>query len=102
MTIEALAESIGFEVEEYRQFLDILVSSTEKDIAALQHALDSANADAAREAAHSIKGAAANLALTELSETARSIEDLARKNLLQEIPTHVRTLEQNLRSISQL
>ena len=102
MTIQDLAERIGFEVEDYRQLLDIFVSTTEKDIAALRRALEETDADAAREAAHSIKGAAANLELTELSETARTIEDLARKNLLQEIPTHVRTLEENVQSVSQL
>ena len=102
MNIEDLAESIGFEVAEYRKFLNVFANTTEQDIQALKRALDSGDADAAREAAHSIKGAAANLELMELSATALTIEDLARNNNLQETPPLIRTLNQDLQSVNAL
>jgi len=74
MNINELAENLGLEPDEYMEILELLVVSGQADIASLEQAIATDDAEGVVKAAHSLKGASANLGLMDLSETARDIE----------------------------
>jgi HPt (histidine-containing phosphotransfer) domain-containing protein len=79
MNIKELAEGLGLEEEEYMEILELLVDSGSADIVSLEAAVEKNDAEEAVKAAHSLKGAAANMGLVELSEIAKDIEFKARE-----------------------
>jgi HPt (histidine-containing phosphotransfer) domain-containing protein len=92
MNIDESAENLGLEREEFVELLVLFVETAKVDLDKLQAALSRMDGNQAAAAAHSIKGAAANLGLTALSETAREVEHLARTEELAKIPAHVNGL----------
>ncbi len=94
MNITRLAENLGLEPEEYLEILEILVESGQADIDALEQSLKTGDAEGVMKAAHSLKGAAANLGLTDLSEIARDIESNAREQDLDGVNEKMDTLKE--------
>ena len=73
--VREIADERGLDEEDVYELLEIFVDYTRtEDLAALQEAVDNGNAVVARQKAHSIKGAALNLKLTEISSLARTLE----------------------------
>jgi len=74
--IKEIAEERGIDEEDVYELLELFLDYTQtEDLAALREALHDGNCSLARERAHSIKGAALNLKLTEIVSVAREIED---------------------------
>lgn len=82
MNINELADNLGLEPDEYMEILELLVASGKADLASLEQAIAANDAEGVVKAAHSIKGASANLGLMDLSETARDIEFKGREQNL--------------------
>jgi HPt (histidine-containing phosphotransfer) domain-containing protein len=64
-------------------------------------AIKEGNAEKASNAAHSIKGAASNLGLIELSETAKEIEEHGRNDRLEETAEDAQALKEKLDIIAE-
>jgi HPt (histidine-containing phosphotransfer) domain-containing protein len=74
--IKEIAEERGIDEEDVYELLELFLEYTQtEDLAALREALHNRNHSVAREKAHSIKGAALNLKLTEIVSLAREIEN---------------------------
>ena len=71
------AMALELDEELYRQLLTIFCTQTTKDLAAMESAAVNGSAQAVREAAHSIKGAALNLGLGDFARAALEIEQQA-------------------------
>ncbi len=69
-------------------------ATTEQILAAIREG----NADAVREVAHSLKGAAANLSLTDVTLAAEQLEQAAKNRELGALPTHLESLKAALGS----
>lgn len=92
MDINERADNLGLEREEFMELLTLFVETAHSDLDKLQTALSETDGGQAAAAAHSIKGAAANLGLTTLYETAKEIERLARAQELKGISAHINGL----------
>jgi HPt (histidine-containing phosphotransfer) domain-containing protein len=92
--ITGLAKNLGLETEEYLEILEILVESGQADIDFLEQAMKTGDTQGLMNAAHSLKGAAANLGLTELSEIARDIESNGREQNLDGVNERIETLKE--------
>jgi histidine phosphotransfer protein HptB len=79
MDFKLLAKKLGLEEDEYLELLELFIDTSPRDIATLEHAIGTKNADEAEKAAHSLKGASASLSLTEIAELAKQIEKSARE-----------------------
>ena len=86
MDVKALSENIGIDVETYVEILGMFYERTLEDMDMHPVALQEGKSDAAVRGAHSIKGAAANLGIEDISELAKEIEFKARDSMLNEIP----------------
>ena len=99
MNFNELAENIGLEVDEYKELIELFIATGAADFHKIQEAMAGRNAEQVMQSAHTIKGAAGNLGLMEVSETAKVIEDNARNNQLDDIAPAVQTLETQFKAI---
>ncbi len=83
MDCKAMAESLGLDDDEFSEVLSLFIEVSASDLEELESGLKEEDANRVSEAAHSIKGAAMNLGLTEISEIAQGVEMRARKDNLQ-------------------
>lgn len=67
-------------------------SRFDADLEELDRAVEASDLDQVTQVAHRIKGASANVAAHELRQQAASIEELARRQALPEIPVHLQDL----------
>ena len=79
-----------------REVASIFSSSAPGYIEAIRNAVTAGAADAVQHSAHKLKGAAANLALQLLEESARMIESLAGSGNLEKVGLLLPELEQRL------
>ena len=102
MNINELAENLGLEPDEYMEILELLVDAGKADIISLEEAIAANNAEGVVRAAHSIKGASANLGLMDLSETAKEIEFKGREQDLSDIIEKIQTLKAKFAPVVEL
>lgn len=102
MNIAKLAEGLGLNEAEYLELIALLIETSNTDLATAESAVREDDPDAASHAFHSIKGAAANLGLTEISDLAKQGEQLARNSALNQLPPILQRLKTRLDSLTQL
>jgi HPt (histidine-containing phosphotransfer) domain-containing protein len=102
MNIVQLAGDLELDEEEYRAILDLFVEASRSDLAAIKAAVATGDAQSAGRAAHSLKGAAANLGLSDMSSTAHTIEEKSRDSRLHETRDAVLSLEEHLAAVERL
>ena len=83
MGLASMEETLGLDTEECREILSLFIETTLSDLDALERAIRRRDLSAALQASHSIKGAAANLGLDEISSFAGGVETKARNGTLE-------------------
>ena len=77
-TIDEMSEELGIDREDVTEFLSVFLEYTEnEDLPGLKLAIDNKDVPMVKKRAHSIKGAALNLQLTEIASLAERIEKSA-------------------------
>lgn len=99
MNFKDMADNLGLEIDEYRELIELFIDTGAVDFQKIQEALAGQNADQIMRSAHTIKGAAGNLGLMDVSATAKTIEDSASKNELDQLPEAVQLLKSQFESI---
>jgi histidine phosphotransfer protein HptB len=99
MNFQELAENLGLEVDEYRELIELFIDTGSADYKKIEEALAGGNSDQVMRSAHTIKGAAGNLGLMDVSDTAKTIEDSASKNQLGGIGSAVQILKTQFEAI---
>ena len=102
MNIAELAEAIGLNESEYLELIDLLIETSNADIAQAESAVGSADSDTATRAFHSIKGAAANMGLTEIADLAKQGKQMARQNALDQLSPLLQRLRTKLDALTEL
>lgn len=100
MNLKELALELEMEPEEIRELLEIFIESSKSDLDKLKMAIDQADQKMAADAAHSIKGASANLGFMDISSVAKSIEHKVRNNGLADLNDEVLFIKDQLSAIS--
>lgn len=99
MNFKEMGADLGLEEDEYRDLVDLFIMSGGNDFESLQAALAAGDADTVMRRAHTIKGAAGNLGLKDVSAVAKVIEDRAMKNHLAGLDQTVQLLRRQLEII---
>lgn len=100
MNLKELAENLGLELDEYKELIELFIDTGSIDFKTIQEGVAVRNADQVMRSAHTIKGAAGNLGLMEVSATAKVIEENAGKNQLDAINQAVQTLKAQFDAIA--
>lgn len=96
MNFKAMGAKLGLDEDEYKELVDLFVMTGGSDFETLQSALAEGDADTVMRSAHTIKGAAGNLGLMDVSAVAKVIEYRAMKNNLTDLAQTVETLKSQL------
>jgi HPt (histidine-containing phosphotransfer) domain-containing protein len=99
MNFQELAENLGLEIDEYRELIELFIETGSADYKKIEEALAGGNSDQVMRSAHTIKGAAGNLGLLDVSDTAKNIEDSASKNQLDSLGAAVQILKSQFQAI---
>ena len=102
MNFKELANNLGLEEDEYMELIELFIETGMSDLEKLHSAIKEGNAGKASDAAHSLKGAASNLGLVEISETAKEIEEYARDDHLDKIAESTQAIKGKLDEITEL
>jgi HPt (histidine-containing phosphotransfer) domain-containing protein len=100
MNLKELAENLEMEEGEFLDMLKLFLETALSDLGHLQSAWERGEAIETAKAAHSVKGAAANLGLTEIFEMAKIIEMEARSNRLDRVREWIPTLRTELNQMA--
>ena len=101
MNLEALAIDFGMEEDELIELVKLFIETSLSDLNRIQSAIDEGDAQKVVTAAHSIKGAAANLGLMEIFEMAKRIEMNARENKLDGTPGTAKAINEKLDGLAE-
>ena len=74
MNFKALGENLGLEEDEYRELIELFVDTGTDDYQRMRAALAAADFDQMSRIAHTIKGAAGNLGLSDIQGVAGALE----------------------------
>ncbi len=100
MDIKEIAEELGLEEDEFMELIDLFIETSAKDIDRLESAIMNEDPEGIVIAAHSLKGASANLGLMDFSETAKTIEFKGRNNNFNKLDDEVALLKTKLQQIA--
>ncbi|HEA65699.1 MAG TPA: Hpt domain-containing protein [Desulfobacterales bacterium] len=102
MNFRELAKSLELEDEEYLELVELFIETGTSDLDKFESAIEAGDANAAADAAHSLKGAAGGLGLTALFELAKEAEQKTRNGFMEEIAYLSRSLKTKLDEIASL
>ncbi|MGM0418337.1 MAG: Hpt domain-containing protein [Thermodesulfobacteriota bacterium] len=74
MDLKKYAENLGLDEDDFKELTSLFIETTKSDLEKLKSALEANDFTKAREASHSIKGAAGNLGFMDIWETASESE----------------------------
>jgi HPt (histidine-containing phosphotransfer) domain-containing protein len=101
MDVKRMAENLDIEESELLEIVDLFIETSTSDLNRLQQALEMEDAHEVAKTAHSIKGAAANLAFEEIFEISKNMERKARDKDLDGAMEMVRMIREKLDRIAQ-
>ena len=76
--LNKVAEELDFDLEDVEMLFEAFLEGAEESLVSLNEAINQNNFEGIYTSAHAIKGSAANLTLTDISELAREIENSGR------------------------
>jgi HPt (histidine-containing phosphotransfer) domain-containing protein len=100
MNFEELGENLGLEKEEISELFWIFMETSFLDLKRVRTGIEMEDLQKVMAGAHSIRGAAANLGLIEISEMATSIEMNAKERRLNGAKEMVETIKTRLDEIA--
>jgi HPt (histidine-containing phosphotransfer) domain-containing protein len=99
MNIRDLSERLDLDEDTYLEVLVLFLDQSESDLERMTNALRDDRAVEFTEAAHSIKGAAANMGLDALSDLAKEAEMKGRRNSLDGADQVVASLKRGIEEV---
>ena len=101
MNLKQLALELGLEQEEFSELLTLFIETSESDLLKIQEGINNGEAEQVADAAHSIKGASANLGFMDISSDSKSIEQAAHNNHLEDLIGKIQKIRERLILISE-
>ena len=102
MELKPLADRLGLDLPEFLELVALFVATSHRDLDRMEDAFRNRNPKAASAAAHSLKGAAANLGFELLAEEADAVEQRTRKGELDPVAPRVLRLRNQVTAIGRM
>jgi HPt (histidine-containing phosphotransfer) domain-containing protein len=93
MDIKRLSQELELGEDDCKELVDLFLDTGRADINEMKAALQKGNGQLLMRAAHSLKGAAANFNIMDISNMAAEIEKRAIENKLERVSLSIHTLE---------
>jgi HPt (histidine-containing phosphotransfer) domain-containing protein len=101
MNLKALAEKVDLDETEYLDMIDLFLETSSANLVKLETGVETGDTRKVIESAHSIKGSAVSLGLTEIYEVASRVEADAHANNLKGTYKAVETIKAELNRIAE-
>ncbi len=102
MDFDFLASRLGIDREDFIELTELFVTTTQKDMDKIRQAVSEANPADAASAAHSIKGAAANLGFEDMADLAKTMEFQGKEGDLNGFDTYMDDMDKMLGELNAL
>ncbi len=99
MDFNDLASRLGIDEEDFKELVELFVTTSISDIEKIRKGLSQNNPTDAAAASHSIKGAAGNLGFDEIFSLARDMEMQAKKGSLDNFEGYISDLENKVTAL---
>ena len=96
MSFEDLASRLGIDTEDFIELVELFITTTRSDMDKIRSAMDGNKPSDASAAAHSIKGAAANLGYEGMADIAQTMEALGKDGSLDGFEGYMSELDENV------
>ncbi len=100
MNFQKLADDLGFELEEFKELVELFVETSTADLDKASSAVEAGDPETAARAIHSIKGASGNLGFMDLYEEAKKLEADARASRLETVAAPLKKLKKEIQGIA--
>lgn len=100
MDYKHLADQLDMSEEEFSELAALFVTITLADLKKIRQEVSNDNPSRAAAAAHSIKGAAANLGFTHMADLAQKMEALANAGNLDDFDAYIKDLETRVEALT--
>lgn len=102
MSLKELAENLGIDEEDFRELVQLFIDTTLSDLDKLLESINEEDYNKAKDAAHSIRGAAGNLGFMDIWESASACEKAASDEVKQLIIEKTDEMSNLLKNIGKL
>lgn len=102
VTLKHMAENVGLEEDDYLPLLELFIETSTSYLRELKAAVHNGDSKSVYETTHTIRGAAENLGIQEMSVIAKAIEIKARRNILEGADEAAECLIQELSYLKKL
>ncbi len=99
MDFESIATNLGLDKEDLDELLEIFTTTSFSDIEKINFGLKENNAQQVSQAAHSIKGASANLGFEEIASLSKDIEMAAKEGNIEGLKEKADIIVEELKKI---
>lgn len=99
MDFKAMASKLDFDEADFIELAQLLVTTSRSELATIEQGIARESSSTVAKAAHSIKGAAANLGFTHIAAMAKTLETLAGQKRFHEIRSTAADLKAGLDAI---
>ena len=102
MDFKDLASRLGFDEDDFKELVELFITTTLSDIDKIKTGVQQDNSQDAAAASHSIKGAAGNLGFDNIFTLAKDMELLARQGNLNNFETYITDLENRVNALNNI
>ena len=99
MNFKDLASNLGLDEEDFNELIEIFTETSFSDVEKINSGLEEDNTANVSQAAHSIKGAAANLGFQTITSLSKDIEMTAKAGNIQGVKEKVSAIVEELKKI---
>ena len=99
MNFKDLASNLGLDEEDFNELIEIFMATSLTDLGKINSGLKENDAVQVTQAAHSIKGASANLGFQEIASLSKDIEMTAKTGSLNGLEKKVKSIVKELQKI---
>ncbi len=102
MDLKELGKNVDMEEDEFREIVELFITSTQTDLNRLQSALSKGSVKEVAIAAHSIKGSAGMIGLMEIYEVAKRVETKAHEESVEGAEAAIQEIGKELNLVAKV
>ena len=102
MDFKDLASRLGFDEDDFKELVELFITTTLSDIDKIKKGVRQGNSQDAAAASHSIKGAAGNLGFDDIFTLAKDMEMKAKQGDMDNFEAYITDLENRVNALNNI
>ncbi len=102
MDFKDLASRLGFDEDDFKELVELFITTTLSDIDKIKNSVQQGNSQDAAAASHSIKGASGNLGFDEIFTLAKDMEMQAKQGNIDNFGAYIIDIENRVNALNNI